>query len=95
MKILFFYIKKHWPLLVLALFLAAINQCFSLMDPYIGGKKVREMTLRRKAELVTDVGDRVLRAHQTIERPLDAHRVGIKRGRHSRILAKQLEEMRA
>ncbi len=38
MKILLFYLKKHWPLLILALVLAAVNQCFSLMDPYIAGK---------------------------------------------------------
>jgi ATP-binding cassette subfamily B protein len=38
MKILISYLKKHWPLVILALLLAAINQCFSLFDPYIGGK---------------------------------------------------------
>lgn len=38
MKLLFSYLKKHWSLVILALSLAAINQCFSLMDPYIGGK---------------------------------------------------------
>ena len=38
MKILFNYIKKHWPLVILALLLAAVNQCFSLMDPLIAGK---------------------------------------------------------
>ncbi len=35
MKILFSYLKKYWKLLVLALLLAAINQIFSLIDPYL------------------------------------------------------------
>src|SRR3989344_7937849 len=35
MKILLNYLKRYWKLLVLALFLAAINQVFSLLDPYI------------------------------------------------------------
>ena len=35
MDILIKYLKKYWKLLVLALFLAAINQIFSLLDPYI------------------------------------------------------------
>ena len=35
MSILFSYLKKYWKLLGLALFLAAVNQVFSLLDPYI------------------------------------------------------------
>src|SRR4028118_337563 len=35
MKILLEYLKKYKSLLVLALFLAAINQIFSLLDPWI------------------------------------------------------------
>jgi len=35
MKILLTYLKYYWKLVVLALFLAAINQIFSLLDPYI------------------------------------------------------------
>lgn len=35
MKIFYNYLKKYWKLLALALFLAAINQIFSLLDPYI------------------------------------------------------------
>ena len=38
MKLLLKYLKVYWPLMILALFLATINQCFSLADPYIGGK---------------------------------------------------------
>jgi ATP-binding cassette subfamily B protein len=35
MKLLFSYLRKYWALVVLALFLAAINQIFSLLDPLI------------------------------------------------------------
>jgi ATP-binding cassette, subfamily B, bacterial len=35
MKLLFAYLKGHWPLVALALVLAAINQIFSLLDPLI------------------------------------------------------------
>src|SRR6187200_2999613 len=35
MKLLFSYLKGYWPLVVLALVLAAINQIFSLLDPLI------------------------------------------------------------
>lgn len=38
MKILLHYLKPYKWLVVLALLLAAINQSFSLMDPYFGGK---------------------------------------------------------
>ncbi|GAB2940595.1 ABC transporter ATP-binding protein [Hymenobacter coalescens] len=35
MKLLFGYLRQYWGLLALALLLAAINQVFSLLDPYI------------------------------------------------------------
>ncbi|MEO8482748.1 MAG: ABC transporter ATP-binding protein [Acidobacteriota bacterium] len=35
MKLLFNYLKGYWPLVALALLLAAINQVFSLLDPLI------------------------------------------------------------
>jgi ATP-binding cassette subfamily B protein len=35
MKILFSYLRRYWKLIALALTLAAINQIFSLLDPYI------------------------------------------------------------
>ncbi len=38
MKILLHYLKPYKGLVALALFLAAINQCFSLLDPYFFGK---------------------------------------------------------
>ena len=42
MKILYTYIKAHKQLLYIALFLAAINQCFSLFDSIIIGKLMNE-----------------------------------------------------
>ncbi len=38
MNILYSYLKRQWPLAILALVLAAVNQCFSLLDPLIIGK---------------------------------------------------------
>jgi ATP-binding cassette subfamily B protein len=38
MKILLAYLKNYKGIVLLALLLAAINQCFSMMDPYIYGK---------------------------------------------------------
>src|SRR3989442_6584276 len=35
MKLLYSYLKQYWQLVVLTLVLAAINQLFSLLDPYI------------------------------------------------------------
>ncbi len=35
MKLLFAYLKNYWPLVALALILAAVNQIFSLLDPLI------------------------------------------------------------
>ncbi len=40
MKLLFSYVKKYKSLLALALFLATINQCFSLCDSIITGKLI-------------------------------------------------------
>lgn len=42
MKLLYAYLKTHKLLLFLALFLAAINQCFSLSDSIIIGKLLNE-----------------------------------------------------
>jgi ATP-binding cassette subfamily B protein len=42
MKILYTYLQAHKPLLFLALFLAAINQCFSLFDSIIIGKLLNQ-----------------------------------------------------
>ena len=35
MKLLYSYLRNYWGLLLLALFLAAVNQVFSLLDPLI------------------------------------------------------------
>ena len=35
MKLLYSYLHQYWKLVFLALFLAAVNQIFSLLDPYI------------------------------------------------------------
>jgi ATP-binding cassette subfamily B protein len=40
MKLLYTYLKSYWKLMLLALLLAAINQVFSLLDPYIFGKVI-------------------------------------------------------
>lgn len=46
MKILFTYLKHYRPLVILALVLAAVNQIFSLLDPYIFGRIVDRYALR-------------------------------------------------
>jgi len=43
MKLLFRYLKSSKKLVFLALGLAAINQCFSLLDPYISGKLIDQL----------------------------------------------------
>ncbi|MET4076195.1 ABC transporter ATP-binding protein [Hymenobacter sp. UYCo722] len=40
MKILYSYLRNYWPLLVLALGLATVNQVFSLLDPYFFRKLI-------------------------------------------------------
>ena len=42
MKILLHYLQPYRPLVLLALLLATINQCFSLIDPIIFGKIIDE-----------------------------------------------------
>jgi ATP-binding cassette, subfamily B, bacterial len=43
MKLLFRYVRPSRKLVFLALGLAAVNQCFSLLDPYISGKLIDQM----------------------------------------------------
>ncbi len=45
MRILLKYLKQHWKLVVLALLLATINQCFSLLDPLIAGKMLDKFAM--------------------------------------------------
>lgn len=47
MSVLYKYLKYQWPTLLLALFLAAVNQSFSLLDPQITGRIVDEVILRK------------------------------------------------
>jgi ATP-binding cassette, subfamily B, bacterial len=47
MSILYKYLKLQWPILLLALFLAAINQTFSLLDPQITGRIVDEIIMKK------------------------------------------------
>lgn len=53
MDILLKYLRKQWPVLLLALFLAAINQSFSLLDPQITGRIVDEV-INRQHDLTKD-----------------------------------------
>lgn len=48
MKLLLSYLKKYNKLVLLALVLAAINQCFSLMDPVIAGKMIDKFGVGHK-----------------------------------------------
>lgn len=48
MKFLFSYLKNYWSLLILALSLAAINQVFSLLDPYIFKRIIDEYAFNPK-----------------------------------------------
>ncbi len=60
MKILYTYLKQHKSLLVLALILAAINQCFSLCDSIITGKLINKFSTPHNepgAEHYWHVGD--------------------------------------
>jgi ATP-binding cassette subfamily B protein len=47
MSILIKYLKLQWPILLLALLLAAINQTFSLLDPQITGRIVDEIIMKK------------------------------------------------
>ncbi|RSK23990.1 ABC transporter ATP-binding protein [Hymenobacter metallilatus] len=52
MKVLYSYLRHYWGLLALALLLAAINQIFSLLDPYILGQIIdRYVTPKLKSGL--------------------------------------------
>ena len=35
MRLLYTYLKQYWTLVLLALFLATVNQTFSLLDPLV------------------------------------------------------------
>ena len=46
MKLLLSYLRPHWRLVTLALVLAAVNQCFSLLDPLIFRHVIDEYATR-------------------------------------------------
>jgi ATP-binding cassette subfamily B protein len=46
MKLLYSYLRAYWPLLMLALVLAAVNQIFSLLDPYFFRKLVDQFATK-------------------------------------------------
>ena len=46
MTLLYRYLKGYWPLVALALVLAAINQIFSLLDPLIFRHVIDEYATR-------------------------------------------------
>jgi ATP-binding cassette subfamily B protein len=46
MKLLLSYLRPHWRLVALALLLAAVNQCFSLLDPLIFRHVIDEYATR-------------------------------------------------
>lgn len=46
MKLLYSYLRSYWPLLILALVLAAVNQIFSLLDPYFFRKLVDQFATK-------------------------------------------------
>jgi ATP-binding cassette subfamily B protein len=48
MKLLFVYLRQYWKLVALALLLAAINQIFSLLDPWIFRHVIDEYATRYK-----------------------------------------------
>src|ERR1700728_5095143 len=54
---------------------------------------MREVTLRREAELEADIRHRRLAPHEPVERPLDPHGVGIERRGYAGVFAEELEEM--
>ncbi|MEK6566896.1 MAG: ABC transporter ATP-binding protein [Bacteroidota bacterium] len=46
MKILFTYLRQYWKLIILSLFLATVNQVFSLLDPLIFRHVIDEYALQ-------------------------------------------------
>jgi ATP-binding cassette subfamily B protein len=55
MKILFNYLKGYWKLVILALVLAAINQIFSLLDPWIFQKVIDQFVITKEKNLLVNL----------------------------------------
>ena len=58
MKLLFSYLKLYWPLILLALFLATVNQVFSLLDPWIFQLIIDKYVVRPGESLVHNLQTR-------------------------------------
>ncbi len=54
MEVLYGYLKNYKPLIALSLVLAAINQTFSLLDPYVFGKIIDNYAKKPEAYLERD-----------------------------------------
>ena len=66
MKILYPYLKQYWKLVTLALFLAAVNQVFSLLDPVVFRHLIDESTRRwnKEEDVVDDITCLVVQLRQ-------------------------------
>ncbi|MBD2701717.1 ABC transporter ATP-binding protein [Spirosoma sp. BT702] len=51
MQLLYSYLRRYWGLLALALLLAAVNQIFSLLDPYIFRKIIDQYVVKPDGSL--------------------------------------------
>ena len=58
MKLLFSYLRLYWPLILLALFLATVNQVFSLLDPWIFQLIIDKYVVRPGESLVHNLQTR-------------------------------------
>src|SRR6185295_5567623 len=60
MKLLYSYLRQYWPLIILTLVLATINQVFSLLDPYVFRRIIDDYATRfselSKEEFIHGVG---------------------------------------
>jgi ATP-binding cassette subfamily B protein len=55
MQLLFGYLKNYWKLILLALVLAAINQVFSLLDPWIFQKVIDQYVITKEKNLLENI----------------------------------------
>ena len=58
MKLLFSYLRQFWKLILLSLFLAAINQIFSLLDPWIFQMIIDNYVVKSGEDLLGDLQTR-------------------------------------
>ncbi|MCX6312464.1 MAG: ABC transporter ATP-binding protein [Bacteroidetes bacterium] len=59
MKLLYSYLKQYWGLIFLALFLAAVNQIFSLLDPWIFRKIIDGYVVTKDKKILPGLGSEV------------------------------------